>query len=251
MHPQESLYNLLPGLCQGLTRVTISYPFDVIKVNMQKNVFSSTKEAIMHICKNDPWRFYRGSTFSYFSVSLERSLQFYYMERLNKYNNSPFLNGFGLSLFSSIYNVPSQYLTTNIALNNIGTLKYMANIFKNYTNVYKGSGVEIIRSSINSTIFMGTYYTLRNNFGDATNVAPFYGAISGIMCWLITFPLDTIRTDYQSSDKNIKFLIQSRFKQSGVIGFYKGLTPVLIRTIPSSSIGMYVYEKVKKIITKF
>lgn len=248
MKDQDSLYNLLPGLCQGITRVTISYPFDVIKVNMQKNVFNSTKDAIINICKNDPWRFYRGSTFSYISVSLERSVQFYYMEKLNTYNNSPFLNAFGLSLFSSLYNIPSQYLTTNIALNNIGTLEYLKNTFKNKTNIYKGSGLEIIRSSINSTIFMGTYYTLRNNFGDASYISPLYGAISGIMCWLITFPLDTIRTDYQSSDKNIKMLVKDRFKQQGFIGFYRGLTPILIRTIPSSSIGMYVYEKVKKIL---
>jgi hypothetical protein len=73
-----------------------------------------------------------------------------------------------------------------------------------------------------------------------------YGAISGIMCWLITFPLDTIRTDYQSSNKNIKTLIINRFKDHGFRGFYKGITPVLIRTVPSASIGMYVYEKIKK-----
>jgi hypothetical protein len=248
MKNQDSLYNLLPGLCQGITRVTISYPFDVIKVNMQKNVFNSTKEAIINIFKNDPWRFYRGSTFSYISVSLERSLQFYYMEKLNTYNNNPFLNGFCLSLVSSLYNVPAQYLTTNIALNNIGTLKYLKNVFKNNTNIYKGSGLEIIRNSINSTIFMGTYYTLRNNYGDTSYITPLYGAISGTMCWLITFPLDTIRTDYQSSDKNIKTLITNRFKQQGFIGFYRGITPVLIRTVPSSSIGMYVYEKIKKIL---
>ena len=79
--------NLLPGFCQGITRVTISYPFDVIKINMQKLIFKNTIESITHIYKNDPYKFYRGSFLSYTSVSLERSIQFYFLEKMNKQNS--------------------------------------------------------------------------------------------------------------------------------------------------------------------
>jgi solute carrier family 25 carnitine/acylcarnitine transporter 20/29 len=241
----DDLKNLLPGFCQGITRVTISYPFDVIKVNMQKLIFKNTIESVTHIYKNDPYKFYRGSFLSYTSVSLERSIQFYCLEKMNKNNNNPYVNGLILALFSSIYNVPVQFLTTNIALTNskqYNTINYIKSLNKNL--FYKGIGLEISRSIINTTIFNGTYFYLRNTYGENTKLAPLYGAISGISFWLITFPLDTLRTEYQSSTHSLKQIIINK-SNSGLTTFYRGLTPVLIRTIPSASCGMYVYELVK------
>jgi solute carrier family 25 carnitine/acylcarnitine transporter 20/29 len=196
-------------------------------------------QSITHIYKNDPYKFYRGSFLSYTSVSFERSIQFYFLEKMNKRNNNPYLNGLLLSLFSSIYNVPVQFLTTNIALNNINYIKL------NKNNFYKGISLELSRNIINTTIFNGTYFYLRNTYGNSTELAPLYGAISGISFWLITFPLDTIRTEYQSSNHSLKQIVVNRYN-SGINTFYRGLTPVLVRTIPSASCGMYVYEIVKK-----
>ena len=34
----DIIFNLMPGLLQGITRVGISYPADVVKVQMQKNL---------------------------------------------------------------------------------------------------------------------------------------------------------------------------------------------------------------------
>ena len=41
----NELVNLLPGLLQGITRVSISYPADVVKVQMQKNLHSKSNYA--------------------------------------------------------------------------------------------------------------------------------------------------------------------------------------------------------------
>jgi hypothetical protein len=242
---------LIPGLCQGITRVSISYPFDVVKITMQKQLFKNATSAILFYIKNDPKIFYRGSIISYTTVSLERSVQFYFLEKMNKKFNYPYLNGFILSLGSQLYNIPSQFITTNIVISNLKPLKYIKYLFENKINVYKGSFLEICRGTINSTIFMGTYYQLRNKFGDNSSLASLYGAISGSICWIITYPIDTIRTDYQSSNNNnIIKLIKNRYNKYGIISFYRGLTTVLFRTIPSASLGMYVYENVRNYIMK-
>jgi solute carrier family 25 carnitine/acylcarnitine transporter 20/29 len=248
MTEKNNYINLLPGFFQGITRVTISYPFDVIKINIQKQIYPSFFSALQHLLITDPKRLYRGSAFSYVSVSIERSMQFYFLEKMNKNNNKPFLNGFILSLISSIYNVPVQFITTNIALNNINTIDYIKHTFSNKINVYKGGQLEILRNTMNSTIFMGTYYYLRNTFNDDVYLSPFYGAISGLSCWMVTLPLDTIRTDYQSSKLSIIELIKNRYNKGGIKLFYSGFTPILLRTIPSASAGMYVYENVRKYI---
>ncbi len=244
----DELKQLIPGFLQGITRVTISYPFDVIKTNMQKLYFKTTKETLSNIVKTDPFKLYRGSSLSYCSVGVERSVQFYLLEKMNKKYN-PYINSFIVSIFSSIYNIPVQYLTTNIAISenkvkDIG--QYIKTLYKNKTNFYRGYLIEMIRGQLGSTLFMGSYYFLRNNIGEQTTFSPIYGGISGLIVWSIIFPLDTIRTEYQTENKTIKKIINERKKN--IRNLYRGITPVFIRTIPSASLGMYVYEKSRNYI---
>lgn len=237
---------LIPGFCQGLTRVTISYPFDVLKIQMQKLLYKNNIEAIKDIVKTDPFKFYRGSIISYSSVGIDRSIQFYLAEKLNKKYNS-YINGIIISIIGSIYNVPAQFLTTNIALYNKKSMSFTKNIKNIYksNSIYKGYILEMIKNQIGSAIFMGTYYVLRNNFGDKTQNAPIYGAISGFSLWPIIYPIDTIRTEYQTSKDTVKNIIYNRYNKFGLFSFYKGMMPVLFRTIPSASLGMLVYEHVR------
>ena len=43
-------------------------------------------------------------------------------------------------------------------------------------------------------------------------------------------------------------IFMNRYKTSGILSFYNGLTPVLLRSIPSTTLGMLVYEEAKKLI---
>jgi hypothetical protein len=241
---------LLPGFFQGLTRVTISYPFDVVKVQMQKMLYKNNIDAVKDIVKTDKFKLYRGASISYLSVGIDRSIQFYLAEKLNKKYNS-YINGIIISIIGSIINVPAQYLTTNIALFNNKSLSFINNIKNIYksNNLYKGYFLEMGKNQLGSSIFMGTYYMLRNRYGDKTKYAPLYGALSGLSLWPFIYPIDTIRTEYQTSNNTIKDIIQQRYKQYGILSFYKGITPVLFRTIPSASLGMLVYEYVRSKVT--
>lgn len=241
---------LLPGFFQGLTRVTVSYPFDVVKVQMQKLLYKKNVDAIKDIVKTDIFKFYRGSSISYLSVGIDRSIQFYLAEKLNKKYNS-YINGIIISIIGSIYNVPSQFLTTNIALYNKNSMSLISNIKYIYksNSIYKGYFLEMSKNQLGSSIFMGTYYLLRNRHGDQTKYAPLYGALSGLSLWPVIYPIDTIRTEYQTSNNTIKDIIIQRYKKYGLFSFYKGIIPVLFRTIPSASFGMLVYERVRSKVT--
>lgn len=246
----DDIYLLLPGFCQGLTRVTISYPFDVIKVQMQKMLYKNNIDAVKDIIKTDKFKLYRGASISYLSVGVDRSIQFYLMEKLNKKYN-PYVNGIIISLIGSLYNVPAQFLTTNIALYNNKSLSFFSNLNKiSKTNpLYRGYFLEMTKNQIGSSIFMGTYYFLRNRFGDKKENGALYGAISGLSLWPIIYPIDTIRTEYQTSNNTIKNIILKRYTEFGLLSFYKGITPVLFRTIPSASLGMLVYEHIRSKVT--
>lgn len=246
MNTDEFKY-LIPGFVQGITRVSISYPFDVIKVNMQKRIFPSMHSTFMYLLKNDSKRFYRGSLLSYTSVGLERSLQYYYNEKLNKYKYNPYIISFCSSCCTSLISVPIQFITTNIAIRSVSLSTYLKTAFSDKLNIYKGFSIELFRSVLGSTIFGGTYFYLRNYFGENIALYPLYGACSGIVSWIIIFPIDTIRTEYQTtSSKNISSLIWN-FNPRYI---YFGITPVLLRTVPSASAGMYTYELTRKYINE-
>ena len=246
----NNLKELLPGLFQGLTRVSISYPADVVKVQMQKQLHNNTLSTIKYIIKNDIFKFYRGSSISFFTIGIERSLQFYYLEKINKKFN-PFLSGFLVSTLSSIYNLPMQYLTTNISLlnknkDNVSIINFIKNT--SFKNLYKGYFIETPKNILGSTIYLGTYMKMRSMCEDKF-FYPFFGGISGISVWLIIYPIDTIKTEFQTTKNiNVSDIIFNRYKNYGIKSFYKGITPVIIRTFPSAFMGMFVYEKTRELI---
>jgi hypothetical protein len=78
------------------------------------------------------------------------------------------------------------------------------------------------------------------------------GAAAGGAATLITHPFYAIKTRFGANDgRGSGFAI----KYSGVAdafvkicGFYKGLTPNLIRAVPSSAITLAVYEGLSKVL---
>lgn len=251
---KNEFYTMIPGFMQGVTRVTISYPFDVVKVQLQNMHYTNTVSAFKTIIKTDPFKLYRASLLTYTTVGIERSLQFYYLEKLNKKNINPLYSSLLISTVNSVYNVPVQYITTNIINNKSpsSTVPFIRNLYKNKINPYKGYFIETPKNILAATIYFSSYYKIRNTFGEHKYLAPYYGAISGISVWLVIFPIDTIRTEFttQKGNKNIPNIIIERYKHFGLKSFYFGLTPVLFRTIPSSAIGMFVYEYCREYVNQ-
>jgi len=246
--------DLIPGFIQGLTRVTISYPFDTVKVYMQKNLYNNTYDTIKNIIKTDPKIFYRGSSVTYTIIPIDRSLQFYLAEKYkNKIN--PFIMSTGLGIFTTLYNLPLQYFTANIVLEKKDNYKNIITFAKNIElkNLYKGFSVELPKTILSTGSYMGSYYYLREKYNKENNLykAPLIGIVSSIICWSIIFPIDTIRNDLQTTKNiTIKNLIKERYSKYGILNFYKGLTPVFIRTVPSSAFGMLAYETCRKVLDK-
>ena len=243
---------LLPGLIQGITRVTISYPFDTVKLYMQKNIYKNTYETVKEIIRRDIRILYRGSTLSYIMIPIDRSIQFYVMERYKKELN-PIIISIGCGIMTGIYNIPLQYMTGNILLER--EYRGMMDKIKKMEikEMYKGVSVELPRTVISTMSYMGSYYIMRDKYNRENNnyKTMMIGMTSSIICWMIMYPLDTIRNDYQTERKILlREIIWRRYREYGIKNFYKGISAVIIRTIPSSTLGMLSYEITRKIINK-
>jgi hypothetical protein len=222
---------------------------------MQANQFKTTLDCFKYLIKNDKKIFFRGMSIPLISFPIDRALSYKIYEDMNKLNFNPYQSAFFCGVVSSIFNVPMQYLTTNAITmkkeNYQGIYKLIKDTLNNKNNFYKGYFLDTSRSLLGSTLFLGTYGNIKKLLPD-NNYSTIISSLGSIsVTWIITFPIDTIRVEKQISEKNIKNIIFDRYKKNGFFNFYNGLIPVLIRSFPSTIIGMLVYENTKKIIDKF
>lgn len=214
----KEFYKLMPGFFMGISRAIISHPFEILKLKSQMNI------------KNNFYNnLFNGIHLSIITNSTERAIQFYFFEKLkNKYNNN-IISSFYSSLISTSITLPYNIIMLkNIILN--------TNYNINTNILFKSSILEYTRNLSGSTIFLYTYDKFRsNNY-------PIYmsGSISSISVWCIIYPIDNIKNQIIASNKihyDIKFL-------------YKGIKYPIIRSIPSSIIGFYIYEYFNNYIKK-
>jgi len=250
---KQFIYSFLPGYFHGLSKVFTTYPFDVIKIKMQTNTYKTTYSCVKNLIKYEPKIFFRGISLPLITFPIDRAISYKIYDDINK-NYNPYFSAFVAGIASSFINVPMQYVTTNAINTNKDNYHGIVKFIKTLKihNIYKGYSLDTSRLILGSTIFLGTYGNIKNYLPDNDKNTILASIISISSTWIITFPMDSVRVDYQiTKNDSIKNLIKYRFNKYGIKNFYKGLTPILLRSIPSTIIGMLVYENVKKKINSF
>jgi len=86
------------------------------------------------------------------------------------------------------------------------------------------------------------------------------GGISGIFCWLLSYPQDVIKTRIQTQPANAfprsRWIPDGGFfscarqiwRSEGVRGYWKGFSPVLLSAFPVNACGFLAYEGVVKLL---
>lgn len=248
----KNFITLIPGFLQGITRVTISYPFDYIRIYLQKNQFKNS----LDVLKNENYnilKLYRGIKYPLSITPIDRAISFKLYEDFNK-NYNPLFSSFIVSSITCIYNVPLQSINTNYILQKrekkyFSFIKEMINNYRtNY--IFKSYFIEYSRLVLGSTLYMGIYGNLRKNIPNKMHYHMMNGIITNLISWSILYPLDTLRVEHSTNNKTLIKTVIDKYKTQGLFSFYKGIGLVYIRTIPSASIGMLVYEMVRQKIDK-
>lgn len=244
---KDQFYYFLPGYAQGMVKVIMSYPFDTVKVYMQKEIYPTTWDAFRGLWQRDPHIFYRGAILPITIIPIERAITLCYAEKIHTSGIwgttkiGGFAGGFLVGAVSALYYVPMQYITSNAVL---VTRKQYQNIVR---FSYRGFVPELARSSAASSIFFGTYMWMRDT--GVLNVqypSLVYGPVASIISWLCIFPLDTLRTERQTTKLTYAQIFWEKYQRLGIRAFYRGISPIIIRTIPSTALGMLAYEKIRQ-----
>ena len=225
--------DLLPGFIAGISRVIISYPFDFVKCHIQTNTPISLKNIKL---KN----LYKGATLPFLTVPIDRAITFSLYDYLKKNNYGSFKSSLIVNFISCIYNVPIQVYNLNYILKNI----------KLKNNLYKGVGYEYIKNLMGGTIFLYVYDSSKDSIPIESNILKglFGGFLASVINWSFIYPIDTVKTLIQTDFENKK-VISTRIQKEGIKGLYKGIHLMYLKSIPSASISMMIYEIVKKKIS--
>ena len=210
--------DFISGAAVGLTQVAVGHPFDTAKVLIQNK---------------KPWlglpisSYYRGWRFPLFSAALFNCTVFPIYERTIDYTKNSFASGFlaGTAVSPIVY------------LSDVGKIKQqtLQNIRLNdFWRTY-GKWATFHRETIAMSVYFGTYFDLRNDYGFHPLAA---GAAAGLTNWTITYPLDSIRSRQIAQNISMKTAI----KQGHL---WKGYPVCAFRAMIVNAANFFVYEKVK------
>ena len=197
----------------GVTRSIISHPFEIMKIKTQLKV-------------NKNINLFAGLHYSIIASGLERGTQFYLYDFFRSNGDSNFLSACKSSALSTIIGIPYNFLMVNKSVSN-------KKIGLTLNKLYKTIPLEYSRCFLGSSIFLYTYNELKQN-----NIPMWLSAFGGTtIVWGVTYPIDNIRNQIISNNNNFS-----------ITNFYRGVQYPILRSLPSSIVGMYVYEKVKNFI---
>lgn len=217
---KEDLKKLIPGFSMGIVRSIISHPFEMMKLKSQINYSGPFYKNL-----------FKGLHYSIITNSCERSIQFGLYEKF-KLNDNNITSSLKASFISTLLSFPYNIILLKKSIMNDNIFGLTKNI------LYKTSALEYSRNLSGSTIFLSSYNYLKHQDTPIIIRAP----MSSIIVWVITYPID--------SYKNILLTQQfsSCFNKISIGRLYKGIQYPLMRSIPSSIIGFYIYEFMLNII---
>tara|TARA_Y100000741_G_C18227739_1_gene548531 strand:+ start:715 stop:1374 length:660 start_codon:yes stop_codon:yes gene_type:complete len=205
------------GTLSGIIQTITGHPFDTLKVLQQNN-----KKNLYNLRS-----LYKGITMPLFQTPLICGVSFFLNDSLDNYFNNHYISGFYSGFATSFIICPFEYYKINSQNQNQKIIN-ISSIKNSYINLR----YVILRESPSCCIYFGLYNECKKR-----NLSSFLsGGLSGISSWLLTYPLDTIKTRMQS---NKTF----SFKQAIIMGsLFKGLQICLVRAFLVNSTGFYTYE---------
>ena len=239
---EKKVRNFLSGGSTAIPKIIIGYPFETLKTRVQINDTNFRTELLKF--RNNPLNIYKGSGLFLISSFLKRSIQFTVFEEINIHSNS-FVAGICGGVVSSALTNPVNIIKTNLQgksemKNTVECIKilYSKSGFNSFNKGYK---INIIRDTLFSGCFLGTYGYFRNVFPKEPKFYALSGILASTTTWSILIPFDTYRTLLQINSNKTISEINNKIIENP-IKLWKGFNIMLFRSIPINIFNMILYE---------
>jgi solute carrier family 25 carnitine/acylcarnitine transporter 20/29 len=271
----------IAGCMGGFAQVVIGQPFDIVKVRLQtqkvgETIYTGAFDCLKKIVKHEggALSLWKGSLPPLVGVGAATSIQFGVNENtkaiMKNITKAKELSMGHLAICGSIAGIVNSFISTpaehiRIRMQSQGTManppykSSMDCIKKIYgqhglRGIYKGFIPTLWRETFAYAVYFSMYdWTIKKLMGNSkekpqTHKVAFSGAFAGVCFWFSVFPLDAIKTKIQIDSfrspqyKSMMDCIKQINKTQGFNGFWRGLSPCLIRAIPVNSGTFIVYE---------
>ena len=268
----------------GIILSLLAQPFEVIRTSSIINQASSTNinfGGMMNIIKQIKTKegirgFFRGGVLSGMKTTASAGLFFTGLENLNNivdkipgttsifsqklinFSNAALSKGLTTLIISPINVLKTRF---EVSGNNEYKSIYHATLSIKKKEGYRGFYRGIIATLIRDVPYSGIQYSIytsildiyaflsQKNRSSSQKVIMFAGAVSSASAIMITYPFDNIRVRYQfdqGQSIGMYKLCEEIYMKEGIIGFYKGYLPRLLKKICSGALTWTIYEHIKK-----
>ncbi|KAK9373570.1 mitochondrial carrier domain-containing protein [Lipomyces chichibuensis] len=268
----------------GICAVLVGHPFDLIKVRLQtaeKGVYSGALDALKKtVAKDGMFGVYRGVSPPLLGVTPMFAISFWGYDLGKRIVSSvtPVAPSGDLSIaqisaagfFSAIpmtlVAAPFERIKVLLQIQGqsgenkySGPLDVVKKLYKEggIRSLMRGSVATLCRDGPGSAIYFATYEYFKKQLtpaGDSMSLGAisFAGGMSGVAMWITIFPIDTIKSQLQSSEThtNIARVTRSIYKAGGVKAFFPGLGPALARSFPANAATFVGVELAHKFFDK-
>ena len=283
-----SLNDFISGSVAGVVQVLLGQPFDMVKVRLQtqSDKYKSPSDCFKTTLKNEgPSAFYKGTLSPLLGISLCVAVQFgsnelakNFFKKNSKGGNLAVKDYMFCGMFAGFCNSfvmsPVELIRIKLQVQGnsssgnkyTGTFDCVNKIFKQYgiRGIYQGFSATLFREIPAYAVYFGVYESLmarsEKKYGQRKNIplanVMSFGAMSGFFLWLCTFPNDVVKSCMQadSLDKRkyptIISSIATINRESGIKGFFKGLSPCLMRSAPINAATFLTFEVTHKFLNQ-
>ncbi|KAL4063359.1 mitochondrial carrier domain-containing protein [Scleroderma yunnanense] len=280
---EKPVHSLIAGSIAGAIEAFVTYPTDFVKTRSQ---FGGQRESLITIIRTTLREkgitgLYSGCSALIIGNSVKAGVRFVSYDHFKvmladaEGKVSPprsLLAGLGAGMMEAIIAVtPSETIKTKLIDDAKrpnpqyrglvhGTMSIVRE--EGFSGVYRGLFPVMMRQGANSAVRFTTYTTLKQFVqGTArpgqqlpTGITFGIGAIAGLVTVLVTQPLDVIKTRMQSltARQHYRNSFHCGYRiltEEGVLRFWTGTTPRLVRLVMSGGIIFTVYENVIRLLT--
>jgi len=259
----------------GITSVLTGHPLDTVKVRMQM-LGTGFFETVSSLIKSEgSASLYKGIASPLYTAPFTTGLSFASYEMGNRLQglrhgdertwSKALISGAWAGFVFAFVVTPIDLLKTRMQMEGVGehlkTTKISTltrNIVKQngLMGLFKGLTITMIRDvpgvAAQYGIFEVTKKFVNRTMGESGLSSFLAGAVGSVGGWIFAYPQDILKTRIQYSLAPLGIIETSRdiYQKSGFGGFWKGISPCLIRAVITGAARFIVYDKTQEFLAR-
>lgn len=232
----------------GFSSTLLGHPLDTIKTHLQTNPqLRSSHQVVREIHVTG---LFRGMTPPLFNAIVMNSVMFSVFDKVNATYENPFVAGLLSGFATAMISTPTDYLKIQAQLSGSSILTMMGKTPFFQIPLYRGHLANLAKEGVFTMTYLGLYHKMAGSVAQPQDITSLLSvalrsSTTGAMAWVISYPIDTIKTIVQSGDRRSYYSIYESMSASQL---YKGCGTSTFRAILVTASRMVAYEWVLSVM---